>query len=181
MVTCDEKIKVLSSQNVLLWIFCKNKILNLKVCWIKSFISGLGQIPLNIKLKQDDYTQHCLLQPYSCVSGINIKYICFYGLFTIQFIIIGTLGQLVVLSEINWSQDTKHWTNSEKIYFLPYEHGLFHARRNERQEVCTVGSIKDHTWSFISQLERSSQCVQYIGLEMKSLSPPWTQVSLDNF
>ena len=39
--------------------FSKKNIFNLKVCWIKQFISGFGQILLNIELKQDDYTFCC--------------------------------------------------------------------------------------------------------------------------
>ena len=59
MVTCDEKIKVLSSHNVLLWIFLKIWHLIWRYAELNRFLVGLGQIPLNIELKQDDYTVCC--------------------------------------------------------------------------------------------------------------------------
>ena len=64
MVTCDEKEKILYSQNVLLWIFLKKKIFNLKVCSIKPFISGFG--PNHIEHRAPTGRSHCLLQPNSC-------------------------------------------------------------------------------------------------------------------
>ena len=56
-------------------IFSKYKIFNLKVCWIKPFISGFGPNPIEHRAKTgrlhweytvSTLTVHCLLQPYSC-------------------------------------------------------------------------------------------------------------------
>ena len=61
MVTCDEKVKVLSSQNVLLWISLKLRYLIWRYAELNRLLVGWGQIPLNIELKQDDRTvQLCL-------------------------------------------------------------------------------------------------------------------------
>ena len=60
MVTCDEKIKVLSSQNVLLWIFLEIRYLIWRYAELNRLLVGSGQIPLNIELKQDDYTVCCI-------------------------------------------------------------------------------------------------------------------------
>ena len=59
MVTCDEKVKVSSSQNVLLWIFLKIRYLSGRHAELDRLIVGLGQIPLNIELKQDNCTVCC--------------------------------------------------------------------------------------------------------------------------
>ena len=59
-MTCDEKIKVVSSQNVLLWIFLEIRYLILRYAELNRLLVGLGQIPLNIELKQDDYTVCCI-------------------------------------------------------------------------------------------------------------------------
>ena len=66
MVTCDEKIKVLSSQNVILWIFLEIRYLIWRYAELKRLLVGLGQIPLNIELQQDDYTVCCI---HSVVAG----------------------------------------------------------------------------------------------------------------
>ena len=58
-MTCDEKIKVLSSQNVLLWIFLKKRYIIWRYADLNRLLVGSGQIPLNIELKQDDYTVCC--------------------------------------------------------------------------------------------------------------------------
>ena len=60
MVTCDEKIKVSSSQNVLLWIFLEIRYLIWRYAELNRLLVGVGQIPLNIELKQDDYTVCCI-------------------------------------------------------------------------------------------------------------------------
>ena len=67
MVTCDEKIKVLSSQNVLLWIFLEIRYLIWRYAELKLLLLGSGQIPLNIELKQDDYTVHCIHSVVKCI------------------------------------------------------------------------------------------------------------------
>ena len=59
MVTCDEKKKVLSSQNVLLLIFLKIRYLIWWYAELNRLLVGSGQIPLNIELKQDDYIVCC--------------------------------------------------------------------------------------------------------------------------
>ena len=64
MVTCDKQEKVSSSQNELMWFFFLNKIFNLKVCWTKPFISGIGPNPVEHRAWTGQ--PHCLLQPYSC-------------------------------------------------------------------------------------------------------------------
>ena len=53
MVTCDEKEKVSSSQNVLLQIYLKIRYLIWRYAELNRLLVGLGQIPLNIELKQD--------------------------------------------------------------------------------------------------------------------------------
>ena len=60
MVTCDEKIKVLSRQNVLLWIFLEIRYLIWRYAESNRLFVGSGYIPLNIELKQDDYTVCCI-------------------------------------------------------------------------------------------------------------------------
>ena len=49
--------------------FSKNKIFNLKICWIKPFISGFGPNPIEHWAKTGRL--HCLLQPYSCVAHLG--------------------------------------------------------------------------------------------------------------
>jgi hypothetical protein len=60
MVTWDEKIKVLSSQNVLLWIFLEIRYLIWRYAELNRLLVGLGQNPWNIELKLDDYTVCCI-------------------------------------------------------------------------------------------------------------------------
>ena len=50
--------------------FSKNKIFNLKVCWIKLFISGFGKNPITHLAPTG--RPHCLLQPYSCEGPATI-------------------------------------------------------------------------------------------------------------
>ena len=76
MVTCDEKIKVLSSQHVLRWIFLKIRYLIWRYAELNCLFLGSGQIPLNIELKQDDYTACCIhtVVRYNtphCISPLN--------------------------------------------------------------------------------------------------------------
>ena len=59
MVTCDEQEKVSSSQNVLLSIFLKIRNFILRYGELNRLLVGLGQIPLNIELQQDDRTVWC--------------------------------------------------------------------------------------------------------------------------
>ena len=59
MVTCDEKEKVLSSKNVLLWIFFKIRYSIWRYAELNRLLVGSGQIPLNIELQQDDRTVCC--------------------------------------------------------------------------------------------------------------------------
>ena len=60
MVTCDEKIKVLYIQNVLLWFFLEIRYSIWRYAELNRLLVGSGQIPLNIELKQDDYTVCCI-------------------------------------------------------------------------------------------------------------------------
>ena len=69
MVTCDEKIKVMSSQNLLLWIFLEIRYLIWRYAELNRLLVGSGQIPLNIELKQDDYTVCCI---HSVVGGYPV-------------------------------------------------------------------------------------------------------------
>ena len=66
MLTCDEKIKVLSSQNVLLVIFLEIRYLIWRYAELNRLLVGSGQIPLNIELKQDDYTVCCIHSVVIC-------------------------------------------------------------------------------------------------------------------
>ena len=59
MVTCEEQEKVLSNQNVLLWIFLKIRYLICRYAELNRLLVGSGQILLNIKLQQDDRTVCC--------------------------------------------------------------------------------------------------------------------------
>ena len=59
MVTCDEKEKVLSIQNVLLWIFLEITYLIWRYTELNRLSVGLGPITLNIELQQDDRTVCC--------------------------------------------------------------------------------------------------------------------------
>ena len=68
MVTCDEKIKVLFSQNVLLWIFLEIRYVIWRYTELNPLLVGSGQIPLNIKLKQDDYTVCCIHSVVACIA-----------------------------------------------------------------------------------------------------------------
>ena len=72
IVTCDETIKVLSSQNVLLWIFLEIRYLIWRYAKLNRLLVGSGQNPLNIELKQDDYTVCCI---HSVVRGYSLKYV----------------------------------------------------------------------------------------------------------
>ena len=56
MLTCDQQEKVLSSQNVLLWIFLKIRYFIWRYVELNRLLVGSGLISLNIKLKQDDRT-----------------------------------------------------------------------------------------------------------------------------
>ena len=59
MVTCDQQEKVLSSQNVLLWIFLQ--IINSiwRYAELNRLLVGSSLIPLNNELEQDDRTVCC--------------------------------------------------------------------------------------------------------------------------
>ena len=59
MVTCDQKEKVLSSPNVLLWIFLEIIYLIWRYAELNRLFVGSSLIPLNIKLEQDDRTVCC--------------------------------------------------------------------------------------------------------------------------
>ena len=59
MVTCDQQEKVLSSQNVLLWIFLEIRYLIWRYAELNCLLVGSSLIPLNIELKQGDRTVCC--------------------------------------------------------------------------------------------------------------------------
>ena len=59
MMTCDQQENVLSSQNVLLWIFPEIRYLIWRYAELNRLIVGSSLIPLNIKLEQDDLTVCC--------------------------------------------------------------------------------------------------------------------------
>ena len=59
MVNWDKQEKVLSSQNVLLWIFLEIRYLIWRYAESNHLLVGSILIPLNIKLKQDDHTVCC--------------------------------------------------------------------------------------------------------------------------
>ena len=59
MVTCDRQEKVLSSQNVLLWIFLEIRYLIQRYAELNRLLVGSSLIPLNSKLQQDDRTVCC--------------------------------------------------------------------------------------------------------------------------
>ena len=59
MVICDWQEKVLSSQNVLLWIFLEIRYLIWRYAELNRLLVGTGLISLNIELKQDDCTVCC--------------------------------------------------------------------------------------------------------------------------
>ena len=71
VVTCDEKIKILFSQNVLLWIFLEIRFLIWRYAELNCLLVGSGQIPLNIKLKQDDYTVWCIHSVVNFMASLN--------------------------------------------------------------------------------------------------------------
>ena len=59
MVTCDQQEKVLSNQNVLLWIFLEIRYLIWRYAELNRLLVGSSLIPLNIELEQDDRTVCC--------------------------------------------------------------------------------------------------------------------------
>ena len=59
MVTCDQEEKVSYSQKVLLWIFPEIRNLFGRYSELNHLLVGTGQIPLNIKLQQDNRTVCC--------------------------------------------------------------------------------------------------------------------------
>ena len=59
MVTCDPQEKVLSRQNILLWIFLEIGYLIWRYAELNRLSVGLGLITLNIELQQDDRTVCC--------------------------------------------------------------------------------------------------------------------------
>ena len=67
MATCDKEEIVLSSQNVLLWIFLKIRYLIWSYAELIRLLVGSGQIPLNIELQQDDRTFCCSYM--GCMGG----------------------------------------------------------------------------------------------------------------
>ena len=74
MVTCDKQEKVLSSQNVLLWILIKIRYLIWRYAELNRLLVGSGQIPLNIELQQDDRTVCC---SHTVVMGHKHNYVLF--------------------------------------------------------------------------------------------------------
>ena len=59
MVTCDQQEKVLSSQNVILWIFLEIRYSIWRYAELNHLLIGSSLIPLNIELKQDDRNVCC--------------------------------------------------------------------------------------------------------------------------
>ena len=58
-MTCDKQEKVLSSQNVLLWIFLQIRYFIWRYAKLNRLLVGSGLIPLNIELQQDDRIVCC--------------------------------------------------------------------------------------------------------------------------
>ena len=58
IVTCDQQEKVLSSQNLLLWIL-QIRYLIWMYAELNRLLVGSGLVPLNIELQQDDRTVCC--------------------------------------------------------------------------------------------------------------------------
>ena len=59
MVTCDQQEKVLSSQNVLLWIFLEIRYIIWRYAELNRLLVGSSLIPLNIELEQADRIVCC--------------------------------------------------------------------------------------------------------------------------
>ena len=59
MVTCDQQEKVLSSQNILLWIFLEIQYLIWRYAELNRSLVGSSLIPLSIELEQDNRTVCC--------------------------------------------------------------------------------------------------------------------------
>ena len=59
MVTCDQQEKVLSGQNVLLWIFLEIRYLIGRYAELNRLLVGSGLFSLTIELQQDDRTVCC--------------------------------------------------------------------------------------------------------------------------
>ena len=118
MVTCDQQEKVLSSQNVLLWIFLERRYLIYRYAELNRLSVGLGLITLNIKLQQDDRTVCC------AHKIVQLEFPIFKPKFNMQKQIYCTDDNFtVVLSKIKFLTNitTKHALN-QKIFFFAFDH-----------------------------------------------------------
>ena len=77
--------------------FSKNKIFNLKVCWIKPFISGFGPNP--IELWAPTGRPHWLLQPYSC-EALSWRYCTVWFYWNTSILI--AKGKAIKLTGLNY-------------------------------------------------------------------------------
>ena len=75
MVTCYRQEKVLSSQNVLLWIFLEIRYLIWSYAELNRLLVGFSLIPLNIKLKQDDRTVYCNHNSVAGDASVRTKWV----------------------------------------------------------------------------------------------------------